>query len=431
MTAISAKTWRRIPLGSLGEFRNGVNFTKDQKGDGIRLINVKDIFQGAGRILFDSLDLVSLKDKRGIEAYYVREKDLFFVRSSVKRDGVGLVGIAQRGDNQTVHCGFVIRFRLTNPEANPYFLVYLLRSPLYRQKIISISGGSAITNISQDSLASLEIPLPPLPTQCKIAAILSAYDDLIENNTRRIKILEEMAQTIYREWFVNFRVPGHKKTEFITGHVGQLPKGWRMDSITEVPQLRFIGENVKPYNGEKLYYATADVQGISIVGQGEWYVYQTKPSRAQKQPVPNSVWFARMKESHKVLCFIDVNWNEASRLLLSSGFAGFEAANGWLSFLYYTINTVEFHRLKDQFCTGTTQMSLTNEGLAKIQVIVPTEEIVKEYDTVVHPMIDEILTLQKKNTNLRCARDLLLPRLISGEIDVENLDIETEGLGNG
>jgi type I restriction enzyme S subunit len=206
-----------------------------------------------------------------------------------------------------------------------------------------------------------------------------------------------------------------------------LPEGWAMKSIMDVPQFRFMNETVKPFRGRKLYYATADVEGISIVGTGLSYEYEEKPSRAQKQPLPNSVWFARMKDTYKVLCFTEVNRDQADRIMLSSGFVGFEAADGWLGFLYSTINSAEFHRIKDQFCTGATQMSLTNEGLRRIQIVVPPDSLVRDYNKTVLPMVSSIIWMQQKSDVLQHTRDFLLPKLISGEIDITSLDIKMEG----
>jgi len=229
--------WNQMTLGTLGEFRNGVNFSKDKKGSGLGLINVKDIFTDSPLINFETLDKVDLDGTRGIEKCHVKESDLYFVRSSVKRDGVGFVSMAPRDNNQAVHCGFVIRFRLTCPDVNPRFLLYILRSPFYRKMIIGISGGVAITNISQDVLKKLQVALPSFTTQRKIASILSTYDDLIENNLRRIRILEEMAQLIYREWFVNFRFPGHEKVEMVDSEQREIPKGWEVKKLRDVIEL--------------------------------------------------------------------------------------------------------------------------------------------------------------------------------------------------
>ena len=316
---------------------------------------------------------------------------------------------------------------LDNARLNNRYLYYALQLKLDLFRILST--GVATKFLTLTILNDIDLEVPPLPTQRKIAAILSAYDDLIENNTRRIAILEEMAQAIYREWFVHFRFPGHEQVGMVDSELGLIPEGWEVASILDVPYFRFVRQNVRSYEGTKRYFATADVRGIEIVGEGIEYAYEDKPSRAQKNPVVNSVWFARMKETYKVLPFTAVNEHLATSSLLSSGFAGFEATDpNAFGFLFFTIDSDEFHERKDLYCTGATQMSLNNEGLGRIELIVPDKSTVTAFGRIAQPMVDQILILQAKNSVLRRIRDLLLPRLISGEVDVSDLPIDTGGL---
>ena len=317
---------------------------------------------------------------------------------------------------------------IADPEkADVRFVKYAIDTMKLRMQ--SISRGTTQDNLSLDKLLTFDFLAPPLPTQRKIAAILSAYDDLIENNTLRIAILEAMAQAIYREWFVHFGFPGHEQVAMVDSELGPIPEGWEVASILDVPYFRFVRQNVRSYEGTKRYFATADVRGIEIVGEGIEYAYEDKPSRAQKNPVVNSVWFARMKETYKVLPFTAVNEHLAASSLLSSGFAGFEATDpNAFGFLFFTIDSDEFHERKDLYCTGATQMSLNNEGLGRIELIVPDESTVTAFGRIAQPMVDQILILQARNSLLRRTRDLLLPRLISGEVDVSDLPIDTGGL---
>ncbi|MCR3883441.1 MAG: restriction endonuclease subunit S, partial [Methanothrix sp.] len=142
---------------------------------------------------------------------YLEEGDILFVRSNGNRSLIGR-SLFIRGINESIsHSAFTIKARITSDKALPQFYAYLFRTQLIRETLSAYGGGTNINNLNQRILNDILVPLPPLPTQRKIAAILSAYDDLIENNTRRIKILEEMASALYREWFVNFRFPGHEK----------------------------------------------------------------------------------------------------------------------------------------------------------------------------------------------------------------------------
>ncbi len=173
------------------------------------------------------------------------------------------------------------------------------------------------------------------------------------------------------------------------------------------------------FSGTKTYYATADINSTSITGTGEAISYENKPSRAQKEPAVFSVWFARMKDTYKVLGFTSVNSDIVENSILSSGFAGFSCSQLFFPFLYFTISSDRFHSVKNLYCTGATQMSLTNEGLSKILILEPAKKLVTDYGENVLLIIDEIFLLQKQNKNLRQARDLLLPKLVGGEVTVK------------
>ncbi len=191
-------------------------------------------------------------------------------------------------------------------------------------------------------------------------------------------------------------------------------------SIMECDYWSFISENVGVYDGVKKYYATADVEGLAINGAGIGYVFSNKPSRAQKQPVPHSVWFARMKDAYKIAWYSDVNARNAEASMLSSGFAGFRARDSELwPLLFLTISSAEFHAQKDIYCTGATQMSLTNEGLARITVVLPCEPAARLLGRRAKPMLHQMLVLQLRIDALRRTRDLLLPRLLSGQTEVK------------
>ena len=266
----------------------------------------------------------------------------------------------------------------------------------------SMSGASGRQRAVIASLSEFECDFPPLPIQRRIAGILSAYDELIENSQRRIKILESMARALYRE------------------ALGASNQAATSRPIVDSPFWRFISENVSNYAGTKRYFATADIEGLAVIGAGIDYSFADKPSRAQKQPIPNSVWFARMKETYKIAWYGPRNDDRVSGVVLSSGFAGFEASDAELwPLLFLTVSSKEFHVQKDLYCTGATQMSLTNEGMARIMLPIPDEESARRLGRDAGPMLDAIASLQSRNYNLRRTRDLLLPRLISGELDVE------------
>ena len=297
----------------------------------------------------------------------------------------------------------VIVFRPTDyRKIESKFLYYVLSNDAFINSTVTASKGTKMPRGDKEAMLHFKFSLPPLPIQRRIAGILSAYDELIENSQRRIKILELMARAIYREALGNNKALA-TSCPFV-----------------ESTFWRFVSENVTDYPGTKRYYATADIEGLAITGAGIDYSFADKPSRAQKQPIPNSVWFARMKDTYKIAWYGPQNDDRVSGTVLSSGFAGFEARDAELwPLLFLTISSKEFHVQKDLYCTGATQMSLTNEGLARIIVPIPDEESARWLGHNVGPMLNAIASLQSQNNNLRRTRDLLLPRLLSGQIDVE------------
>jgi len=308
---------------------------------------------------------------------------------------------------------------IPNKSSNARFIYYYLNA--ITPSIVAVAGGAATPIVNKSSFESIKINVPPLPTQQKIAKILSNYDDLIENNLKRIKLLEESARLTYEEWFLRFRVDG-KRLE-INPESG-LPFGWENKSVTECDTFKQDKRKVKEFEGEKKYYATANISETEIIADGEIISWDSKPSRAQIKPNNNTVWFARMSNTYKVLCFNKKNINLQDNSVLSSGFAGFKAKNDLcLPFLYFTINSTFFHELKDLYATGATQVSLNNDSMSFIKIIEPSANLAEEFGSRTLPLIEEISILRSKNQLLKEARNILLPRLMTNVIDTDELDI--------
>ena len=284
------------------------------------------------------------------------------------------------------------------------------------QHYIQMRGKGAANQmrIAISAIKEYECDIPDLTTQNQIGDSLFSYDLLIENNQKQIKLLEESAQRLYKEWFVDFRFPGYETTSIVDG----VPEGWTRCSILDNDIFVFTKSKVAPFEGWKVYYATADVTGTEISGDGEWITFQNKPSRAAIQPINESVWFARMSNSYKILCCYGESSYLSETAIISSGFAGFTAFKGCYCFVYATIASKRFNEEKNRYATGATQVSLTNEGLKKIQVVLPTKDVAEEYSRIVEPYIEKAEQLKRSIKLLRQARDRLLPKLMSGEIEV-------------
>ncbi|MER9233982.1 restriction endonuclease subunit S [Mesorhizobium sp. M0622] len=184
-----------------------MNYTDADQGDGLAVIGVSDFKDNVVADL-SKLAQVNLSALGKVDAL-IRKRDIIFVRSNGNRELIGRsMFVSDAPVMPTSHSGFTIRCRFHDPRCHPRFYAYLLRGPIVRQRLSALGGGTNISNLNQGILSSLLVPIPDFGTQERIASILSAYDDLIENNTRRIAILEETARAIYEEWFVHFRPGG-------------------------------------------------------------------------------------------------------------------------------------------------------------------------------------------------------------------------------
>ena len=405
--------WKKVKLGELCEITSSKRFhLSERTTSGIPFYCTKEI-------------LLKLKGEENFECDYIAEK--FYEEIKTKfgvpesgdlllttRGTVGYPYLYRKTDKFYFADGNLSWFKNFSEKLDSHFLYYWFLSVDGKSKVDSIAKGTAQKAVPITGLGILDITLPSLPTQQKIASILSAYDDLIENNRKQIKLLEEAAQKLYKEWFVKLNFPGHETTKIVDG----IPEGWKKDSILSFEFFKQTNPSVKNFEGEKKYYATADVNGTFLNGVGEVITFRKRPSRASIQPCENSVWFARMSNSYKILCYFGESSKLVKSSIISSGFAGFYADKKYFGFIYNTISSNYFDNEKNRFATGETQVSLTNEGLRKIEILVPTEELLIKYSKITNSYIEKCEILKSQIQQLQSARDKLLPKLMNGEIEV-------------
>lgn len=411
--------WQTIKFEDLFyiPLRNGINRPSAVRGNGYKMINMGEIFLH-DRLGDIGMELVELNQKEK-NIYKINKYDLIFARQSIVAEGAGKCSIVIDVSEMTCFESHIIRVRLNKLLANALFYFYFFQSPMGKGLLFTIRQQGVQAGIRGSDLSKIKVPLPSLPTQDKIATLLSNYDKIIENNLKRIKLLEESAKLIYEEWFLRFRVGGKKLS---IDKESNLPIGWKKKPITKFNSFKQDKNKIKDFDGEKKYYATADVIGTEILNEGEIINWDNKPSRAQIKPIKNSVWFARMSNSYKVLCFNNKNIDLQEVSVLSSGFAGFIAKNDLcLPFLYLTINSNFFHNLKDLYATGATQVSLNDDSMDFMKIVEPSLDLVEKFGKKTLPLIEEVSNLRNKNKLIKEAKDILLPRLMKGIIDIDNL----------
>jgi type I restriction enzyme S subunit len=308
-----------------------------------------------------------------------------------------------------------LKLRSNGQIANPKFLFYYFGSPQMVRHIRSIAIGAAVPGINLGLLKALQVALPPLKVQKEIVRFLSAYDDLIENNTRRIKILEEMAQRIYREWFVNFRFPGHEKVRLVKSGLGPIPAGWepkRLEDIASVNELS-IKMSSAP---ERIRYIDIASVSTARIEKIESLNFADAPGRARRIVRHGDIIWSTVRPNRRSYALIV---NPEQNVIVSTGFAVLTAKTLPFSYLYFAVTTDEFADYLTNHATGSAYPAVTGKEFQQAQLLIPPISLTNRFHEITEPMLSLSWCLHERNANLRTTRDFLLPKLISGEIPVE------------
>jgi type I restriction enzyme S subunit len=302
---------------------------------------------------------------------------------------VGQLGWLRRAAtvNQAI-CGLVV-----DPEvADHRYVFYALMDT--RAGLIAQAQGAAQQNLNQDKIKDFEIPCPELVEQRRIASLLSAYDDLIENNTRRIAILEEMARRIYEEWFVRLRFPGHEGLRMVESELGLVPEGWSVVRLDDVLVLQ-RGFDLPKQDRTEGQFPIISATGASATH----HEYKVKG--------PGVV--TGRSGSLGTVMYVEGDFWPLNTTLWVKQFAA-----GSPLYAFYVLQSIDLVG----FNSGAAVPTLNRNDVHGLPVVRPTPEVLSAFDEVVGPMIKLKRRLELKNENLRTTRDLLLPKLISGELDV-------------
>lgn len=296
------------------------------------------------------------------------------------------------------------------------FLVYLLKYNIPRLK--SAENGTTFTAVNGDDIRNLKLKVPSCEEQERIADILSTYDDLIESNTRRIELLEQTAQELYKEWFVRFRFPGHEKVKFENG----LPEGWKVKNIGDLFDIT---------SSKRVYLADYVEEGIPFYRSKE--IIQLSQGKAITEPLHISYEsyenfkckFGAPKKND--ILITSVGTIGVSYLADGHEFYFKDGNLTWIKsgsdkmlsvFLFQWLNSQGGKQQMLQSTIGTSQSALTIEHLKKIKLLIPNKELVMDYYNKAYSMIEQKKALHLYNQNLAAQRDLLLPRLMSGKLEV-------------
>ena len=296
----------------------------------------------------------------------------------------------------------VIGFNAYPDKADTRFVKYLFDAVL-KMRFQSFTQGAAQDNLSQEKLLSIKFPVPAPIVQKNIADILSAYDDLMENNRRRIALLEEAARLLYREWFVHFRFSGHEHVKFDDG----LPEGWGWKPLIEIAEV-VMGQSPKSIFYNEIGEGFPFHQGVT--GYGRRFVTDRIYSSAATKVAKAGDILVSVRAP---VGRINITRNN---IVLGRGLAAIRSRAAQQSFLLYALKN-HFHA-EDIIGSGSIYAATNKKELESQALIEPTPRLLKEFEHQANPIDEQILCLTNQNEKLAQARDLLLPRLMNGEIAV-------------
>lgn len=358
--------------------------TAKDEGIGYPLISTPNI--GKGRFNLDSVHRVSKEvyQQRNLRAT-PQDNDLIFAREAP----AGNVAIIKGGEKYCLGQRTVL-IRPNPKFVSPDFLTYFLLAPQQQYGLLGTANGATVAHVNLPTIRELEINLPPLETQCRIADILSAYDDLIENNQKQIKLLEEAAQRLYKEWFVDLHFPGYEHTKIVDG----VPEGWIKRNVNEIVTFH-RGYDLTKENMKKGQYPV--VGSTSIIGyhneykiEGPGIVTGRSGSLGQYQLIWDNYW------PHNTSLYIS------------------DFKNHSVFYIFSLLQTLNFSALNN----GGAIPTLNRNTLSNIEVLEPPVSLQVKYSLIAQNIYSQINIKYRQIKMLGQARDRLLPKLMNGEVEV-------------
>ena len=409
--------WKEVRLESILALpsRNGLTKPSKIRGKGVKMIGMGELF--ANPIIYDiPMDRVPVTDKE-LSNSRIMPGDLLFARQSLTLEGAGKCCYVKEVKEETVFESHLIRIRIDKTKADAEFIYYFFNSFIGKCLIQNLVTQVAAAGIRGSELVKLDITIPKeVEDQRRIASILSSLDRKIELNNKINADLEEMAQAIFKNWFVDFEP--FKDGKFVDSELGMIPEGWKVGRADDFYQIN-IGKT--PPRKEHKWFSTnpADKIWVSIANMGNSGIfisdsseYLTKEAvdRHNIIMVPRNTILLSFKLTVGRVAIADkeLTTNEAiARFILSD--------DKYMEYLYLYLKNFDYNSLGSTSSIATAVNSKTIKGMQMLQ---PSDKIIDAFHIQVNPIFEKIRSLTKENSRLSSLRDTLLPRLMSGELEV-------------
>lgn len=375
--------------------------TEPDEGEGYPIIRTPNI--GVGYLDLEGVQRVSKAayDRRNIRAV-PRPNDLILAREAP----AGNVGIIREGMEVCLGQRTVL-IRPKAEKVSPLFLNYYLNAPKQRHALLSNSNGATVSHVNMPIIRNLVIGLPDRETQDRIADVLSAYDELIENNRRQIKLLEEADQRLYKEWFIDLKFPGHETTPIVDG----LPEGWRMGCLGECCALIKTISKQDERTGNELYIGLEHMPKDSICLRAHGVAADVVGNKTEFRK--GDVLFGKIRPYFHKVGFAQFDWVTSTDAIVM------RAVEGKQAFLLAVASSDEFVSYATATSkTGTKMPRADWAAMKSYQVPIPSADVASRFENICESFLSAIAQCSSLIVAAREARDRLLPKLMSGEIEV-------------
>lgn len=375
----------------------------------IRTTNVKKGWVNLSEVKFVTKETFDRWTRRQLP----RKGDVILTREAP----LGEVGML-RGDDQVFLGQRLVSYRANPAKLDNRFLLYAFQGRDVQAQVKGLGSGATVEHMRVPDCEKLTLSLPPLSEQRRIASILSAYDNLIENNTRRIAILEEMARRIYEEWFVRFRFPGNEQVKRVESELGLIPEGWSWGCLRDVAED--VRESVHPeaVAPDTPYVGLEHIPRRSIA-LAEWG-FASEVQSTKLSFVRGDILFGKIRPYFHKVAVAPVDGVASSDAIVIRA-----RESKWYPLVLATVSSDAFVAEATQSANGTKMPRANWNVLLSYKLPKPTDEVLAKFNEIMLGVVDFVRVATLKNRNLRATRDLLLPKLISGELDVSTLSEPT------
>ncbi len=381
--------WKKVKLGDLYEVHNGLSKGRQFFGKGTPFLTFSNVFNNWFLPeTFDSLVQVTEKEK---DSFSIKRGDVFITRTSETMDELGMSSVALHDYPGATYNGFTKRLRPITDLMNPLYIGYYLRSPKFRGKFMAFSSMTTRASLANDDLLNMEVEVPSKSIQHSIATTLSRYDALIVNYQRQIKLLEEAAQRLYKEWFVDLHFPGHENVNIIDG----VPDGWENCVLGNVATFK---------RGKTITKGNTREGNIPVVAGGlnPAYFHDAANTKAPVVTVSGSGANAGFTR----LYYIDVWASDCSYIDSTT------SENIYFVYCFLKTNKVYLDNLQK----GSAQPHVYAKDLNQMPIMKPSHGILRSFNKIVLSYFNKIANIDIQLTLLTESRDRLLPKLMSGDI---------------